>query len=302
MIETASVGERPDSSQHGFILVAVLWLLAALAALASVVSLYVAQSALALGASDTALQFEMLTTAGIELAAYELSGPVTVRRPTHGGFSFRLASASLTVEYISEAARINLNMAPRTMIAGLFKVLGAQPETAGQFADRVVAWRNAPKPNGVDDEAELYRAAGIGYLPRQAPFNSIDELWLVRGLPPALVERALPFVTVYSGIADVNVLDAAPEVVAALPDMTPEKLDAFLRQRKSLPPDNPQAVLSALGGRQMGATVVGSGAYRVRMRITLPGGRQSRPEAVIMILGPGENEAYRVLAWRDEND
>ena len=111
---TASLLEGQRSAQHGFIVVTALWLLAALAALASVASVYVAQSAVALAAFDTATQLEMLTTAGLELAAYELSAPVTVRRPTHGGFSFGLANSRVTVEYMSENARINLNMASRT--------------------------------------------------------------------------------------------------------------------------------------------------------------------------------------------
>lgn len=302
MTKAASGCRGSGSSDHGFIVVAALWLLAALAALASVASAYVAQSAVALTALDAATQLEMLTTAGVELTAYELSAPVTVRRPTHGGFSLRLANANVTVEYMSETARININMASRTMIGGLFAALGAQPEAAGQFADRVVAWRSMPKPNVQDEEDELYRAAGLSYLPRRAPFNSVNELSLVLGLPAAMVERALPFVTVYSGVAEINVLDAAPEVIAALPGMSPARLDAFLSQRDSLPPDNPGFVLGALGGRQVGATIAGSEAYRIRMRIALPNGRQSRPEAIIMILGPGEKQAYRVFAWRQEID
>lgn len=302
MTRFASTHEGSDSSRHGFIVVAALWLLAALAALASVASAYMAQSAVALTAFDAAPRLEMLSTAGMELAAYELSVPVTAHRPRHGGFGFRLAGSKVTVEYVSENARINLNMASRTMIAGLFAALGAPPEAARQFSDRIVAWRSAPKSNGQDEEDALYRAAGMTYLPRRAPFNSVDELSLVLGLPAAMVERALPFVTVYSGIAQVNVLEAAPEVIAALPGMTPTRLEAFLSQRESLPPDNPEFVLGALGGKQTGATVAGSDAYRVRMHIVLPDGRQSRPEGVIMILGPGEKNAYRVLAWRDEID
>jgi general secretion pathway protein K len=139
-------------------------------------------------------------------------------------------------------------------------------------------------------------------VPRQGPFSSADELWLVLGLPVSLAERAMPFVTVYSGMAEVNVLDAAPEVVAALPDMTPAKLEAFLNQRADLPPDNPEFVIGALGGRQPGATVSASEAYRVRIRITLADGRQRTSEAVIQIPGPGEKEAFRVLAWTDEID
>jgi general secretion pathway protein K len=43
------------------------------------------------------------------------------------------------------------------------------------------------------------------------------ELWLVLGLAPAMVERALPFLTVFSGSPSIDAMVAAPEVVAALP-------------------------------------------------------------------------------------
>jgi general secretion pathway protein K len=296
------VVEGASQAQRGFIVVAALWLLAALAGLALVASAYLAQSAIALSSFDATTQLQMLSTAGIELAAYQLSASETARRPMHGSFSFRLAQSGVTVEYRSEAARINLNMAPRAMIAGLFTALGAQPDAAGQFADRVVAWRSPARPNAQDEEDALYRAAGSKYLPRRAPFNSVDELSLVLGLPAALVDRALPFLTVYSGIADVNVLYADPEVVAALPEMSPAKLDAFLSQRDSLPPDDPDFVFGTLGGRLAGATLAGSNAYRVGVRITLPDGRESRSEGVILLPALSEKAAYRVYTWRDEID
>jgi len=298
---TAQRFEASGRSRNGFIMVAALWLLAALATLASVASVYMAQSARALTAFDTALQSEMLTSAGLELTAYELSAPAADRRPTHGGFNFRLANSNVTVRFVSEAARINLNMAPRAMIAGLFKALGAKPKAADQYADRVVGWRSKPKPNAQEDEEALYRAAGLTYLPGRAPFDNVDELWLVLGLPPEIVERALPFVTIYSGMEEINVLDAAPQVIAALPDMTPLRLAEFLKQRDSLPPDK-ELVLAALGAGQKGVTVNGSTAYRVRMRITLPDGRQRTPEGVILVSGSGEKEAFRGLAWQDQID
>ena len=101
---------------------------------------------------------------------------------------------------------------------------------------------------------------------------------------------------------EIDINTPTPEVVAALPDMTSARLDAFLSQRGELPPDDPEAVIGALGGRQVGATISGSEAYRVRMRITLSDGRQRMPEAVILILGPGEKEAFRVLAWNNGID
>jgi general secretion pathway protein K len=290
------------TGERGFIVVAVLWLLAALAGLILVGSVYMTQSAIALSAFDAATQIQMVSTAGVELAAYQLSGAVPESRPSHGSFTFRLANARVAVEYQSEAARINLNMAPRSTIAGLFTSLGAGSDTARQLADRVVAWRNGPRPNVQDDEDSLYISAGLKYLPRHAPFSNVDELSLVLGIPAALAERARPYLTLYSGIAGVNVLEAAPEVLAALPEMTSAKADAFLNQRDSLPSNDPEFVLGVLGGGVNGATVAAGNAYRIRMRIILADGRDNMSEGVIMLPDRGSKSAYRVFTWRDEID
>jgi general secretion pathway protein K len=286
--------------RRGFILVAALWILIALATLASIATVYVARSAVALTAVDDAVLTEPIITASLELTAYQLSAPTDEKRPTRGTFRFRLARTNVTVEFLSEAARVDLNAAPKPLIAGLFASLGAQPEAAYRYADRVVGWRTAPKEGAQDGEESLYRAAGLQYSPRGAPFNHVDELWLVLGLPPDLVERALPFLTVYSGRGDVNVLDAPPEILAALPNMSPGRLNAFLNQRETLPPD-PSFVAGALGDDQAGATVKGSSAYRVRTLMSFENGRQKMSEVVIMIATDGA-EPYRVLSWKDDID
>jgi general secretion pathway protein K len=289
----------PDGPGAGFILVAALWILVALATLASVASVYVAHSAVALRTNDDALKTEALIAAGLELAAYQLSAPVAEKRPTRGAFRFRLSRADIAVEYLSEAARIDLNGAPKALIAGLFTVLGAQAEAAEQYADRVIGWRSPPRQNGPDSEDALYRAAGLLYSPRRSPFNHVDELWLVLGLPPGLVERAVQFVTVYSARNDVNVLDAPAEVIAALPGVSSGRLNAFLSQRENLPPD-PKFIAGALGDNQAGATIKGSDAYRVRLQITFEDGRRTMSEVIIMMMTDSKSELYRVMSWRND--
>jgi general secretion pathway protein K len=294
---------RPSPTCHrdGFIVVAVLWIMAAFATLALIYSSYVAQSAVALRVNDDALQTEALIASGLELVAYQLSSPVEAQRPTHGSFRFRMGSADVGVEFQSEAARINLNMAPKPLIAGLFAVLGAQPQPAEYYADRVIGWRTRPKPNVQDDnEDSLYRTAGLGYYPRRAPFNHVGELWLVQGLPPVLVERVLSFVTVYSGMGEINVLEAPPEVIAALPNMTPARLNAFLAQRETLTAD-PQLVADSLGKDQAGATTQGSAAVRVHIRVRFQDARQSAAEVVITH-DSGAEVPYQVLSWQSEFD
>jgi general secretion pathway protein K len=291
----------PPCARDGFIVVAVLWIMAAFATLAVVYSTYVAQSAIALRVNDDAVQAEALIRSSLELVAYQLSSPAADRRPMRGSFRFRLGGADVMVEFLSEAARIDLNVAPKALIAGLFAVLGAQPEVAEQYADRVIGWRTRPKPNEQDDsEDSLYRAAGLGYLPRRSPFNHLGELWLIQGLPPALVERALPFVTVYSGMPAINVLYAPPAVIAALPGMSPARLNAFLGQRETLTAD-PQFVADALGKDQVGATTKGSDSVRVRTRIVFDEVRRTTSDIVIT-RGSSAEDPYRVLSWQSDID
>jgi general secretion pathway protein K len=298
MITPQSQHGRLASSERGFVIVAVLWLLAALAALAVVFSVYLSNSARALALNDTALHAEALASGAVELAAYRLRLAGADTRPAQGSFQTQLNGAELAVSFVSEAARIDLNAAPKELLAGLLSVLGAADDDARQFADRIVAWRTKSTPEMSGNEDALYRAAGRSYSPRQAPFAHVNELGLVLGLPPALVERALPFVTVFSGGSGVDVLIAQPEVIAALPGMTPLTLKQFLNDRTSLSND-PAAIAAALGAAAPANTEPPkSPAYRLLVRVHFPNGRYFFSEVVISLRG--EEDPYRVLSWRDD--
>ncbi len=286
-----------SSSEQGFVIVAVLWLLAALALLAVIFSVYLSNSARALALNDSALQTEALVSAGIELAAYRLQLGADDARPVQGAFQVRLNGAGLSVSFLTEAARVDLNAAPKELLAGLLTALGASEDDAKEGADRIIAWRTKPTSEDGGKEEALYSASGRAYSPRQAPFAHVNELALVLGLSPALVERALPFVTVFSGASGVDVLVAAPEVIAALPGMTPLTLKQFLNDRASLPND-PAAIAAALGGAKDSATAQKSQAYRILVRIRLANGRESTSEVVIGLRG--KDSPYRVLSWQND--
>jgi general secretion pathway protein K len=202
------------SRNEGFIIVAVLWILAALATLASIIAVYVINAAVAFTVHDERLQSEALTRAAIELSIYQITRDPQ-QAPTRGSFVFRMGNAGISTTFISETARIDVNAAPKPLLAGLFVGLGAPRVAADSYADRILGWRAGPTPDGTD-ESSLYRAAGLPYGPRGAPFQHIGELALVMGIPDFLVERALPYLTVYSGQGQINILDAAPQVLAAL--------------------------------------------------------------------------------------
>jgi general secretion pathway protein K len=304
-----TIGSSAGSGRDGFIIIAVLWMLIGLATLASIYSVYIANTALALAVSDDTLQAELLATTSLELTAYEFSSPkpqatkdakdAKAARASRGGFRFRAGAANVGVTFVSEAARIDLNAAPMPMLAGLFAAFGVKSDDAVGYANRIIGWRSPPPGDQPSTEEDgLYRSAGLKYSPRGGPFVHVSELWLVYGLPPALIERILPFVTIYSGTETVNVRDAAPEVIAALPEMTPSLLNSFLDKREAGAPIDEQSLQGLLGSSRVGATTQASDAYRVQIRIAFDNGRQIEFEAVILT-GTGD-APYHVLYWRDD--
>ena len=316
---TPSFRATASSSQRGFIIIAVLWILVALSALATIFSLYLSNSARALGVTDIGVEVDALVSASLELTAYRLLSADEKAVPAQGSFQFRMDNAEALVTFTSEAARVDLNTAPKELLAGLFEVLGADQKAAAELADRIVGWRTPSKPGAADDESALYLAAGLNYAPRQAHFAHVNELSLVLGASPALVERALPYLTVFSKSADVDVLTAPPEVIAALPGMTPEVLNDFLKQRPSLPRDQ-KAIAAALGAAKIPATLPDTKAFRVLTSLRFGNGRRTSSEAVILLGSAKGNDKssdktnagasnkgkdedakpYSILSWQDQ--
>jgi general secretion pathway protein K len=286
-------------SERGFVIVAVLWILAALAALATIFSAYLSNSAQALAVNDGGLKTEALVSASLELTTYQLLVAGDKARPARGSFHFRLDDADVRVAFTSEAARVDLNFASKELLANLFAVLGADQQAAREYTDRIVGWRKRPVPNTANDEEALYGSAGLAYSPRQSLFTHVRELGLVLGVPPALADRALPYLTVFSGSPNVDVLIAPPEIIAALPGMTPSALKDFLSQRPALSEGSP-AIATALGPAQASAAVPKSRAFRILTTVEFDNGRRTSSEVVIGLGGGTDKDPYRVLSWQDD--
>lgn len=284
------------SDSDGFILVAVLFVLAALAALVGAFAVYASATAVSARVGEGRLQSDALITSALELTASRLIGLDDSHRPSSGAFRFQLGRAKVEVEFRTEGARVDLNFASKPLLAGLFVTLGAKQEDADFAADRIVGWRKKNDVPNRNPEADLYKDAGLKYTPRQAPFQNVAELNFLAGLSPELVERALPFVTVFNGRAEIDANEAEPEVIAALPHMTPDLAAAIVKQRD---PRNPSAVVSLLGAAASSVAIGGRSAIRGVVHVILSSGIKVNAEAVIVVQESAA-QPYRILAWRDD--
>ena len=245
-----SLSRSDTRAEAGFVLVAVLWILAALATLASIYSSYTVNTAGTSRVADDRVQAEASIRAGVEMAVFRQLALPEKARPARGGFDLRVGRTGVAVRFRSEAARIDLNAAPVDLLAGLFTAVGLDSSRAETFAERIVGWRTkapasadakedasaqaagAGAPNAgtggnatnaqigagaqntqaadAAQEDKLYAEQNMPYPPRHAPFDNALELSLLPGVSLAAVERVLPFVTVFSGRPEVDVSNADP--------------------------------------------------------------------------------------------
>ena len=313
------------SAEAGFVLVAVLWILAALAALASIYSAYTVNTAAASHVADDRVQAEASIRAGVEMAVFRQLALPEKARLAQGGFDLRVGRTNVAVRFRSESARIDLNAAPLDLLTGLFTAVGVDSSQAQTFAERVVGWRtkaktsagansagananaasagansagaagaNAAGADGAADGAEdkaakedkLYSEQHMPYPPRHAPFDNTLELSLLPGISLAVVGRVLPFVTVFSGLSQVDVSVADPTVLSALPGMTPQILGAVINARVQDPGDG-RALLTLLGPAKAHATTDASKTFRASIAVEFDNGRRVHAQVVFRLKDQG---------------
>ena len=282
--------------ERGVVLVAAVTALA----LMSVLALGLAETS-ALDArlgekSLAALQAQALARSGVAVAAVVLAetdaagGPDTLGAPWAVDVGRQpLGPGWVEVHVEDEARRLDLD-APELAdaVPRLLVLLGLDPGLADTLADWADA-DDAPRPRGA--EREWYLAQTPPLVPRNAPFASVGELALVRGIDAAVLTRLRPFVTV-AGEHAVNPNTASREVLLAVVQDA-AGVDRLLAARRrgaivaedvaALLPDAPYAVRLALVPRGQHYTVRavgGVGALRRTVETTLSAPAGVEPEIV----------------------
>ena len=117
---------------------------------------------------------------------------------------------------VDEDRKLNLNSAPVEVLARFFQKQGLGQEEGRKMAEAVVDWRDKDDhelPDGA--EGFYYRGLEDAYDAKNGPFESLEEILLVRGMTPELWQTCSRFLTVY-GSGSVNLNGVPKEVLVAL--------------------------------------------------------------------------------------
>ena len=285
--------------QGGIALVLVLWVITLLAVIAGNFAYSMRGEAQITGNMLSAAQARAFADAGVERAWFELMKPQSDGQRWLGDGAPHMMSEGnvlIQVSILDESGKIDLNLAPDSLLKSLLQSAGLDAQASSGMLDKILDWRDADslrRPNGAEEPE--YLAAGLTYMPSNAPFETVGELRRVLGMTPELYRRIAPALTVYSRQPYVNASIAPPEVLLALPGSTPDLVAQFVQQRDdAFAAGEPAPPFPGVTG--MLPTSPWSQAYSVRSRATMPDGTVFVREAVARV-SPNPKRPVTVLAW-----
>ncbi len=297
-----------SGNERGIVLLFVLWVVILLSAIALSFS---ANTRSEVGSVDNvikAARARALAEAGVSRAILALLTPDPADRWMADGRVYDMPFGRVIVEVLiqDERGKIDLNKAPPQLLRGLFAVNGLTAEESDAMTDAILDWRDEDdlrRLNGAEDED--YRAAGLTYGAKDAPFDTVDELRQVLGMTRALFSRVEPALTVYSRRSSVDTTTAPPEVLRALPGMDPGAVEAMLTARGyNVEGDLAERVEGtenrggfAAAGSNKPVTSTVRRVYTLRARVRTAKGAVFVRDAVVRLTGDAK-KPFRIYAWR----
>jgi general secretion pathway protein K len=248
-------------SQRGIVLLLVLWILSILMVIAMSFSFTTRTDAYSALAFKEGVENKFLAEAGIERGIMELvyrsvnkGQTVTLEgmeilktdgRAYHG----QLGDGSYLYRVTDESGKININAltdASGIVVKNLLIHSGVSTENADIIVDSILDWKDPDdlhRLNGA--ESDYYLSLPNPYRAKDANFDTVEELLLVRGVTPEILyghgekQGIIRYLTTSPETSfGINVNAAPREVLMAIPGMTADLADLVIADRES---DDPAA-------------------------------------------------------------
>lgn len=291
------------SRARGVAFILVLWVIAMLSIMLGSFALIARTENLQARHLFDTTQARYAAEAGLNLAVFELRKTDPQMRWVGDGrpYTFGYGDAEIEVRITDDSGKIDINAADEKLLMGLFTARGIELERAQKLTAAIIDWRDADdlaQPNGA--EISDYKAAGLSYGPKNAPFDTVSELQQVLGMDYALYEKLEPALTIYSGRPQPGAEFAPAEALEAT-GCSAQQAHDLIQQRQTLAPaDLAGAGLTACDGSTPIVAGGGGLTYSVKSRAKLPNGASTILDATIRMGGiNAAGRPFVILRWRD---
>jgi general secretion pathway protein K len=277
----------------------VLWVIIILLAVAFSFSLLARSEAFSTLRFKQDLEGKFLAEAALERALMEIFYRLTYKNQPQieeGREVFRVDGRSYSTEMgkdkyelriSDESGKINVNLMTDfsgIILNNLLVNLGVEKEKADIIVDSILDWKdedNLHRLHGAEDEH--YQTMPRPYKAKNKPFDTIEELLLVRGIDRDILYGAgerpglVNFVTIYGSTEKININAAPREILMAVPGMTAEAADRLIEARDSGEIVAHSAILAITGDNSLNVSryidITESNAYTIE-GLGYPAGRK----------------------------
>jgi len=197
-----------------------------------------------------------------------------------------------------EAGKIDLNLAPRALLEGLFRSVSLEEDAAEALVDSIADWTDPDdrrRKRGAENAD--YQQAGLAWGPKNGRFDSVDEFGLVLGITRDIFDAVAPALTVYSGKRGIDVAVAPPLALRALSADDPSRAESLLAARGEDDPARLNAAFNDLGPSKRFVSKSARTTFSIRATARPEGGGVFVREAIVRV-GRGTPLPYTILDWR----
>ena len=186
---------RPAGSPEGFALLMVLWAMVLLALLTTVMTASGRTDVQLAGNLRRAAAAEAAADGGVQAAIFHVSDAPEHAWPADDKPRLvQVGGYAVTVHVADENGKLNPNYTPPQLMAALLSAVGVDKARVATLAQAISDWH---APQNATQTVQQYREAGRAIAPTGQPFRSIEEIGLVIGVTPDIVNRLRPYLSVY---------------------------------------------------------------------------------------------------------
>ena len=222
------------------VLIIALWAMFFLGALVLAIAAYVRPQLTLAGRIKDSTSVRFLAQAGVRRAMAQINNgagtnDANVLKEFLPSASFNFSSQGLPdgeyhYELIDEERKININTASYEVLTRLFEMGGQlDPQQAGSIAASILDWRERgenPRKNGA--KSNYYQTLNPSYPCKDAPFDLLEEILLVKGVTPDIFKSIKDEITVYgAGSVNINTADVFVLEVLGISVALANKIIAF---------------------------------------------------------------------------
>jgi len=235
---------------------------------------------------------------------------------------FKMDRGSAEVIICDERGKYDINVIPEDLLRNLISRLVKDDTKRDIITDSILDWKDdndLHRINGAEDN--FYESLPNPYSCKDGPFDTVEELLLVRGITPSLFygssvtpeegsekkiwkKGLVDLVSVHSRSTRVNVNTAPKEILMSIPGINKEAAQIIIEARKDEPIKNINKIRGLLGDEIVSQvynklSFSSSQIYSIVSTGSIPNSDIRRRVKGIVRINVRSKEKYQVIYWAD---